>query len=142
MVASSRKPPADAKIIYADALTVAEGNECPTISFMLYRDEFGFLFENNASRPNNGALMDLKAKLLMKNQAFVIEAWLYPKKELDWHSCMLNSSQSLKHLIERCYSDVILREATSEELNKVQQFKDEFEGELLISLKWVKHLKV
>lgn len=66
---------------------------------------------------------------------FVAESWLIsgPKKkeDVDWESCRKNSSDTLRHMIYRCYGDVSLREATNEELSEVQRVKEEFDRKLL-----------
>lgn len=117
-------------MIYSGGFVIAEGKDSPIIRSSSYKGAYEFFFQNNASVDNHGALMELKEELLQKeNTDFVVESWLTPgpEKEVDRQSCLTKSSDALRHLIDNCFENVLLREPTNGELSAVQKFKDEFE---------------
>lgn len=83
-----------------------------------------FYVTNNKTGDDDS--MDLKRDAVEQSGGFAIEAYSGPNSNsID---CKENSNEQLRHLIDKCGGNMILRSLTDAERAQIQQYKDEQKG--------------
>lgn len=78
--------------------------------------------------------MDIKRDLMKRSGGFAIEAYTHgPNFKWSDDICRKNSSEQLKHLIDDCQGNIILRMLTDEERGQIRQYIKEQKGKSSLS---------
>lgn len=86
------------------------------------------IVQTKSNHSYESEFMHLRRKELQEqNLSFAIET--YEETEVANSTfCRLKSSEGLRHLIEKCFAKIVLRELSEEERKQIQEFKEQEKG--------------
>lgn len=123
-------PPPTAKILYDSDGDYAI-SESYDARILRYEYEGDLLIVQVKTNNTNyiSEFMHLRRNEFKKqNFSFAIEAYEETEKEPGQTFCRQESSEGLRHLIDKCYAKIVLRDLSQEERKQISEFKENEKG--------------